>query len=94
MFITMIGECVQSRAGAPAVLVGRRDVLWPAPSTDGDLPRCLPGGDEVVEHQAEVGLIHEEELHYMLKLRPTGRGSTTESVENSGSHGGGKRRRG
>jgi len=58
----MIGERVQRRAGAPTVLVSRWDVLRPTPSTDGDLSRCLFGGDEVEQGEAEVGLEEEEDL--------------------------------
>ena len=56
----MIGECVQRRAGAPAILVGRWDVLWPAPPADGDLSRRPLGGDEVVEGETKIGLEDEE----------------------------------
>ena len=56
----MIGECVQRRAGAPAVLVGWWDILWPAPPAGGDLSRRLPGGDEVEQREAKVSLEDED----------------------------------
>lgn len=94
MFITMIGECVQGRAGAPAVFIGWRDVLWPTPSTGSDLPWCLPGSDEVVQHKSKVRLEDEEDLDHVFEFAPTGRGSAAESIYNGGSHGEGRGRRG
>jgi len=72
MDITMIGECVQRRAGAPAVLVSRRNVLWPAPSASGDLSRRLLGGNEVVQHEAKVSLEDKEDLDHVGELGPAG----------------------
>lgn len=94
MVLTMIGECVQGRAGAPASSVSRGNVLWPAPSASSDLSWCLAGSDEVVQHKTKVRLEEEEDLDHVFELTPTGRGSTTEPIDDGGSHGEGRGRRG
>jgi hypothetical protein len=87
----MIGERVQRWAGAPTVLIGWWNVLWPTPSTDGDLSRCPLGSDEIVEREAEVCLKEEEDLDEVSELRPTRGRSATESVDDCRGHGGGGR---
>lgn len=94
MFITMISECVQSRARAPAGGVGWRYVLWPAPSTGNHLSWCFPRSDEVVQRDAEVRLEEEDHVDYVFELAPTGGGSATEAIDDSGSHDEGRGRRG
>jgi len=89
----MIGECVQRRARAPTVLVGRWNVLWPTPSASGDLSRRLLGGNEVVQHETEVSLEDEEDFDHVCELRPASGRSTTESVDDCRCHGGGRRER-
>ena len=86
MFITMIGECIQRRAGAPAVPLGWWSVFWPTPSVGSDLSRCLPGRDEVVQRKAKVRLEDEEDLDKVFELIPTGGGTATKSVDDGGSH--------
>lgn len=90
MDITMIGKRVQRWAGAPAVLVSRWDVLWPTPSAGGDLSWRPPWGDKVVQDKTEVGLEDEEDLEDVGELRPAGRGSATESVDDCRGHDGGR----
>jgi len=93
MDITVIRERVQRRAGAPTVVVGGWNVLWPAASTDGDLSGRLLRGDKVVQHKAEVCLEDEEDLDEVRELPPAGGGSTTESVGDCRGHRGGRRER-
>jgi hypothetical protein len=94
MFITMISECVQSWARAPASRVGWRDVLWPTPPTCGNLSWCLPRCDEVVQYKTKVGLKEEEDLDYVFELIPTSGGCAAESIDDGGSHDGGRGRGG
>lgn len=94
MDVTMISERVQRWAGAPTVLVSWWDVLRPAPPTCGDLSRGLLGGDEVVKNKAKVRLEDEEDLEEVSELRPAGRRSATESVDDCRGHGEGEREEG
>lgn len=90
MVFTMIGECVQSRTGASAVCGSRWNMLWPAPSTGNDLPRCPFRGDEIVQRKAKVSLEEEKDIDEVFELIPAGGGSTTKSVDNGRSHDEGK----
>jgi len=90
MEFTMIGECIQSRAGAPAVCGSRWNVLWPAPSTGDDLPRCPFRGDEVVQRKDEVSLEEEKDIDKVFELIPARGGSATKSVDDGRSHDGGR----
>ena len=89
----MIGERVQCRAGAPAVLVGWWNVLWPTPPADGDLSRRSLGGDKVVERKTKVGLEEEEDLDEVGDVRPASGGGATESVDDCRGHGEGEERK-
>jgi len=89
----MVGERVQRWAGAPTVLVGWWNVLWPTPPADGDFSGRSLGGDKVVERKAKVGLKDEEDLDEVSEFHPASGGSATESVDNSRGHDGGRRRR-